>query len=254
MFRQLVAVRFLVHVPVLEKLQLSATATTAGKGSHSMTGGAATTTTITINGRRVASAVKGASTTADATTAPSNSTSERMSVRAAAVKRPPRDTSLSHCMATLSSSSSAMASSRGSMEASKGGSSRHVSKKRRTVDSDIDRGLNVVSRSLKDEEEAEWTDDYDGVGLGLGFDFSINNTTSTAAPHHDDDGHDGDATTNDDDGAFQQQPFTLWMIGWDQLLRLSRHKCCESVSQQQHGPIYGHLIRIMLQVIMMMMM
>jgi len=143
------------------------------------------------------------------------------------------------------------------MEASKGGSSRHVSKKRRTVDSDMDRGLNVVSRSLKDEEEAEWTDDYDGVGLGLGFDFSINNNTSTAAPHHDDDGHDGhdgDVTTNDDDGAFQQQPFTLWMIGWDQLLRLSRHKCCESVSQQQHGPIYGHLIRIMLQVMMMMMM
>ena len=247
MFRQLVAVRFLVHVPVL----LSATAATDGKGSHSMAGGAATTT---INGRRGASAVRGASTTTNATTAPSNSTSERMSVRAAATKRPPRDTSLSHCMATLSSSSSATASSRGSMEASKGGSSRHVSKKRRTVDSDMDRGLNVVSRSLKDEEEAEWTDDYDGVGLGLGFDFSINNT-STAAPHHDDDdddGHDGDATPNDDDGAFQQQPFTLWMIGWDQLLRLSRHKCCESVSQQQHGPIYGHLIRIMLQVMMMM--
>jgi len=253
MFRQLVAVRFLVHVPVLEKLQLSVTATTDGKGSHFMTGSA----TTTINGhRRGALAVRGASTTTDATTAPSNSTSERMSVRAAATKRPPRDTSLSHCMATLSSSStsSAIASSRGSMEASKGGSSRHVSKKRRTVDSDMDRGLNVVSRSLKDEEEAEWTDDYDGVGLGLGFDFSINNT-STAAPHHDDDGHDGgdgDATTNDDDGAFQQQPFTLWMIGWDQLLRLSRHKCCESVSQQQHGPIYGHLIRIMLQVMVTM--
>jgi len=252
MFRQLVAVRFLVHVPVLEKLQPSATATTAGKGSHSMAGDA----TTTINGhRRGASAVRGASTTTDATTT-TPSTSERMSVRAAATKRPPRDTSLSHCMATLSSSSSAIASSRGSMEASKGGSSRHVSKKRRTVDrdSDRDRGLNVVGHSLKDEEEAEWTDDYDGVGLGLGFDFSVNNNTSTAAPHHDDDGHDGDATPNDDDGAFQQQPFTLWMIGWDQLLRLSRHKCCESVSQQQHGPIYGHLIRIMLQVIMMMMM